>query len=319
MNYSIHPFGIKYFPLYKANTKNMKLKKLLIPVVAILLLAACKTGDKLALKLNYEKGKKYYYTSVNEQQVDQTVMGKTIKSKTTTTTGYLWEIKDIDKDGNFLVTITYDKIETKKEGEGADKPSPMKDDFMKGFSFDMVVTPKGKVKELHGMDKLMDMALAAALPDSLANDPSSQAMVGPMKDMLKKQFSDKSMGSMMEQMTDYFPEGDVEVGDKWEKTVNVSTVMPMKVTSNYVIKDIKDGIATVDVESKVEPGEGEAIMGMKVELNGSQKGTMEINTKNGIIVKSTINQDMSGTIGMMGMSFPMKITGKTSVEAKEAN
>ena len=283
------------------------------------MLAACKTGEKLALKLNYEKGKKYYYTSINTQEVEQSVMGKTIKSKTTTTTGYLWEVKDIDKDGNFLVTITYDKVETKKEGEGADTPSPMKDDFMKGFSFDMVVTPKGKVKEIKGMEKMMEMAMSAAMPDSVANDPSSKAMMEPVKEMLKKQFSDKSMSSMMEQMTDYFPEGDVAVGDKWEKVVNMSAIMPMKITSNYTVKDIKDGIAIIEVEAKVEPGEGEAIMGMKVTLNGTQKGTMEINVKSGIIVKSTMDQTIDGTVGMMGMSFPMKISGQTTIEAKEVN
>ncbi len=297
----------------------MKLKKLLVPVVILLVLAACKTGEKLALKLNYEKGKKYYYTSVNTQEVEQSVMGKTIKSKTTTTTGYLWEVKDIDKEGNFLVTITYDKVETKKEGEGADSPSPMKDDFMKGFSFDMVVTPKGKVKEIKGMEKMMELAMNAAMPDSLSDDPSNKAMMEPVKEMLKKQFSDKSMSSLMEQMTDYFPEGEVTVGDKWEKVVNMSTIMPMKITSSYTVKDIKDGVAIIDVESKVEPGEGEALMGMKVTLNGTQKGTMEINVKSGIIVKSTMDQTMDGTVGMMGMSFPMKINGQTTIEAIELN
>lgn len=297
----------------------MKLQKLLVPVVILFVLAACKTGEKLALKLNYEKGKKYYYTSVNAQEVEQTVMGKTIKSKTTTTTGYLWEVKDIDKEGNFLVTITYDKVETKKEGEGADTPSPLKDDFMKGFTFDMVVTPKGKVKEIKGMEKMMEMAMNAAMPDSVANDPSSKAMLEPMKEMLKKQFSDESMSSLMEQMTDYFPEGEVAVGDKWEKVVNMVTLMPMKITSNYTVKDIKDGVAIIDVESKVEPGQGEALMGMKVTLNGTQKGTMQINVKTGIIVKSDMDQTMDGTVGMMGMSFPMKISGKMTIEAKEVN
>lgn len=307
--------AIKYFPLHKANTKNMKLKNLLIPVILVFTLAACKTGEKLALKLNYEKGKKYYYTSINDQAVEQTVMGKTVKTKNKTTTGYIWEVKDIDKDGNFIVLVTYDKVETQKEGEGANQPSPLKDDFMKGFSFEMTVTPKGKVTEVRGMDKMMDAAFAQAMPDSVAADP----MMGQVKEMLKKQFSDKSMGSMMSQMTDYFPEGEVEVGDKWEKTVDVSTLVPMKITSTYMIKDIKDGVAIVEVESKVEPGKGEAMMGMEIKMNGTQKGTMEVNTKNGLVQKSDLDQDMSGEVGMMGMSFPMKITGKVTVEAKEMN
>jgi hypothetical protein len=44
---------------------------------------------------------------------------------------------------------------------------------------------------------------------------------------------------------------------------------------------------------------------------------MEIDTKTGIIVKSNVEQNMDGNMSMMGMSFPMKISGKSTVEAKE--
>lgn len=287
-------------------------------MMLVLAFAACKSGEKLALKLNYEKGKKYYYTNINDQEVEQSVMGKTIKTKNKTTTGYLWEIKDIDKDGNFIVSVTYDKVETEKSGEGANQESPIKDDFMKGFSFEMTVTPKGKVKEVRGMDALIDKALANTIPVDSATGVEDP-IASQMKTMMKKQFNDKSMGSLMEQMTDFFPEGDVEVGDKWEKTVEVSSIVPMKINSTYVVKDIKDDIAIIDVESKIEPGKGEAIMGMEIKMDGTQKGTIEVNTKSGIIQKSTMDQDMSGSVGMMGMSFPMKIKGKNTVEAKEVN
>lgn len=293
----------------------MKLKKLLALPVLILILAACGTSSKLALKLNYEKGKKYYYTSVSEQTVDQTVMGQAMKTKSTTTTGYIWEVKDVDKDGNFLVTITYDKIETKTEGGKGENNKGQ--EFLKGVTFDMVVTPKGKVKEMHGIDKLMDKAMTAYIPDSLKDDPATQATMGPVKEMLKKQFNDKTMSSMMEQMTNYFPEKDVEVGDTWENTVDNTAIIPMKIVSTYKVADISNGIAKLEIDSKISPGNGEGMMGMKMDINGTQKGTMEIDTKTGIIVKSNVEQTMDGNMSMMGMSFPMKISGKSTVEAKE--
>lgn len=296
----------------------MKLTKLLAPVVILLLLAACATSDKLALQLNFQKGKKYYYTTTSEQNVDQTFMGQSMKNSKKTTTGYIYEIKDINKDGNYNVTITYDKVETEKS-EDTDRKSPIPDDFLKGFSFDMVVTPKGKVTEIKGMDKLMDAAINAVMVDSVKNDTVAQAVMKPVMDMIKNQFSDKNMSSMMEQMTNYFPEGEVEVGDKWENVANVNTVINMKITTTYKVIDIANDVVKLDVDAKIATGEGEGIMGMKMDLNGTQKGTMEIDSKSGLVLKSSVKQDIDGKINVMGMDVPMKISGTNTLEAKEMN
>lgn len=299
----------------KENTKVMKLKKLLAPLLLILVLAACKTSDKLALKLNYEKGKKYYYTSTTEQTTDQTFMGQSITNSTKTVTGYIYEITDINADGNYLVKITYDKVETDRK---TPTKSPLPDDFLKGFSFDMVVTPKGKVKEIHGMDKIMDKAMAAVMPDS-AKDATTDAAMKPVMDMIKTQYNDKNMGSMMEQMTNYFPDGDVEVGDTWENSASVNMFVSMKINSTYKVTDVNGNVAKLDVDSKITTGDGPGIMGMKMEIDGTQKGTMEIDTKSGLVVKSVTKQELDGKINMMGMSMPMKIKSTITVEAKEIN
>lgn len=299
----------------KENTKVMKLKKLLAPLLLILVLAACKTSDKLALKLNYEKGKKYYYTSTTEQTTDQTFMGQSITNSTKTVTGYIYEITDINADGNYLVKITYDKVETDRK---TPTKSPLPDDFLKGFSFDMVVTPKGKVKEIHGMDKILDKAMAAVMPDS-AKDATTDATMKPVMDMLKSQYNDKNMGSMMEQMTNYFPDGDVEVGDTWENSASVNMFVSMKINSTYKVTDVNGNVAKLDVDSKITTGDGPGIMGMKMEIEGTQKGTTEIDTKTGLVVKSVTNQELDGKINMMGMSMPMKIKSTITVEAKEIN
>lgn len=293
----------------------MKLKKLLAPLLLILLLAACKSSDKLALKLNYQKGKKYYYTSTTEQTTDQTFMGQSVSNSSKTVTGYIYEVTDIDKDGNYLVKITYDKIETDRK---VASKSPIADDFLKGFTFDMVVTPRGKVKEVRGMDKIMDLAVAAATPDS-ANDAATDAAMKPIMDAVKSKYNDKNMGAMMEQMTNYFPEGDVEVGDTWENTVSIDMFVSMKIASTYKVADVKDNIVKLEVESKISTGDGPGIMGMKMDIEGTQKGTMEIDSKTGLVVKSVTNQEMDGKMNMMGMSMPMKIKTTTTIEAKEIN
>jgi hypothetical protein len=242
-------------------------------------------------------------------------MGQTITNSTKPVTGYIYEITDINADGNYLVKITYDKVETDRK---TPTKSPLPDDFLKGFSFDMVVTPKGKVKEIHGMDKIMDKAMAAVMPDS-AKDATTDAAMKPVMDMIKTQYNDKNMGSMMEQMTNYFPDGDVEVGDTWENSASVNMFVSMKINSTYKVTDVNGNVAKLDVDSKITTGDGPGIMGMKMEIDGTQKGTMEIDTKSGLVVKSVTKQELDGKINMMGMSMPMKIKSTITVEAKEIN
>jgi hypothetical protein len=299
----------------KENTKVMKLKKLLAPLLLILVLAACKTSDKLALKLNYEKGKKYYYTSTTEQTTDQTFMGQSVTNTSKTVTGYIYEVTDINADGNYVVKITYDKIESERK---TPTKSPIADDFLKGFTFDMVVTPQGKVKEVRGMEKIMDKAIAAATPDS-AQDAATDAAMKPVMDAIKSKYNDKNMGAMMEQMTNYFPDGDVEVGDTWENTVSIDMFVSMKIATTYKVAGVDGNIVKLEIDSKITTGDGPGIMGMKMEIEGTQKGTMEIDSKTGLVVKSVTNQEMDGKMNMMGMSMPMKIKTTTTLEAKPMN
>ena len=299
----------------------MKLTKLIAPLVIILLMAACKTSDKLALQLNYQKGKKYYYTTVTSQKMNQEIMGKVVDIDNTTTIGYIYEVKDINKEGNYMVTITYDKYDVENRGTTDTLSSKMdKGEIMKGFTYDMVVTPKGKVLEVHGMEKLMDKAFDKAIPDSMKDSESAKIM-DPIVDKIKSEFSDKKMGDMMEQMTNYFPDDAVEVGDTWERVVNNSTIIPMKITTKYKVTDVKDNIVTLDVKATFEPGDGAGMMGamgMKMNFEGDQKGTMQIDTKTGLLVKSMQDMDMKTTITVMGMTTPgMKIKQQISMEAKE--
>jgi Family of unknown function (DUF6263) len=317
----------------------MKLKKILVATVIVLFLAACATTDKLALQLNFQKGKKYYYTTVNNQTIEQSFMGQTTTNSKKTTTGYIYEIKDINKEGNYNVTITYDKVDVEKS-ESKERKSPIADDFMKGFSFDMVVTPKGKVVQVSGMEKLMDKAMDAVLKtavnadttiqnavdekgnpvaDTSMNDDAAKVVMKPVMDMIKNQFSDKNMSSMMEQLTNYFPESDVEVGDKWENVATLNTFVSMKIATTYKVVDMTDDIVKLDVDAKITSGEGAGIMGMKMDLDGTQAGTMEIDVKTGLVLKSSINQNIKGTIKMMGMEIPMKINGTNTLEAREMN
>lgn len=316
----------------------MKLKKLLVATVIILFLAACATSDKLALQLNFQKGKKYYYTTVNNQTIEQSFMGQNTTNTKKTTTGYIYEIKDVNKEGNYNVTITYDKVDVEKS-QTSDRKSPIADDFLKGFSFDMVVTPKGKVVQVTGMEKLMDKAMDAVLKtavnadttvqnfdekgnpvaDTSMNDDAAKVVMKPVMDMIKNQFSDKNMSSMMEQLTNYFPEDKVEVGDKWENVANLNSFVSMNIATTYKVVDMTENIVKLDVDAKITSGEGAGIMGMKMDIGGTQTGTMEIDVKSGLVLKSTVNQDITGTIKMMGMEIPMKIKGTNTLEAKEIN
>jgi hypothetical protein len=131
----------------------------------------------------------------------------------------------------------------------------------------------------------------------------------------------KTLTSSIESFTNYLPGKEINVGESWENIVNTNSGgMSLSVTSKFKLNDIKGNNALVSGESKIAPA-GSAPMevnGMKIfyDLAGTSKASMEMDTKTGIVSKSSEKNHMEGTmkIEMPGnsMSIPVKVDGETT-------
>jgi hypothetical protein len=93
----------------------------------------------------------------------------------------------------------------------------------------------------------------------------------------------------------------------------------MKMDVNYKVDHIDvdkvvlsfEGTITSDKEKGLDLG----IVSMQMDLSGKYNGTSEIDRKTGMVLTSTVKQDMDGSMSTMGMNIPMSIEQTITVSA----
>lgn len=286
------------------------------------------TGEKIQLRLNLEEGKSYKARMVTDQQI--TVAGQ--KQPQSIGFGFTHHVKEVRDDGTAVVQITYDSVQFKQQGptgsieyDSANPPANLPA-MAKGFAalvgqgFTMEVTPTGKVTKIEGagemisnMLKQMDMPM-----------PSARAT---LEEKMKEQFGDDALREMMEQMTAIYPGEPVGIGGSWTKRMVVSKGFPIIMDNTWTLKSRQDGVAVVDVQSKVapNPSAGPMDMGMvKIghQLSGTQSGTLELDEATGWTLRSTLQQKLAGKMTVTGgpqgsQTAPISIDSTIRIDSPE--
>jgi hypothetical protein len=290
------------------------------------------TSEKIFLQLRFEEGKTYRMRMTTQQKITQTMQGRTMEMPQSIGFGLTQAVKEVKEDGTAVVQVTYDSIQFKQEGPmgamdyDSDNPPETVPLMAKGFAalvgqgFSLDMTPEGRVIRVEGADQLL-----ARVTESI--DIAVPAMRSTIETQMKQQFGDQALKEMMEQMMAIYPEEAVAVGDSWSRKMTVARGFPMIIDNNWTLKSRADGVAVVEVSSKVEPNPDAGPMemgGMSIQqkLRGTQNGTIEIDETSGWVVKSTLNQDFSGEMTVVGgpqeVTIPMSLEGAVLVETLDA-
>ena len=155
--------------------------------------------------------------------------------------------------------------------------------------------------------------------------PALQPLV---EQQMKQQFGDQAMKELMEQMIGVYPDEPVGVGDSWSKRSVVSRGLAAIVNNTWTLKSRENGVAVLDVQATVEPNPDAPALEMGVAkiqyaLRGTQNGSIELDEATGWVVRSTVNQSLSGDLTVQGgpeagqqMSVPITVEGVTRVESR---
>ena len=126
-----------------------------------------------------------------------------------------------------------------------------------------------------------------------------------------------------------FPEGTVAVGDTWYETRSFSFIMPIDISTTYIFKSHKDGIATIDSVAKMDMGDSSKPIQigpnkMSMQLAGTVNATNQVNEKTGLIRKGNMTIEFSGIMKMdmpseanqpkEPMTIPITMKGSAIVE-----
>jgi hypothetical protein len=219
---------------------------------------------------------------------------------------YSLAVDDVAGDGTMAVTMKYDAVRFRYKGPAGeaeyDSAKPPKDvppvargfAAVQGLAVKMRVSPSGQVVAVDRVEELKEQILRKLnLPE------------GPQKatarKVLDEQFGEAAMKQNLQAMFALYPDQPVAVGDSWQRRVTTSKGLPAVLEATYTLKRRSSGVCTIEVHAKVSPnpdappvelGTGK----MAYELNGEQKGTLEVDEGTGLPRSLATTQDVSGTM-----------------------
>ena len=282
--------------------------------------------EKIVLKLNLEKGKTYSMTVITDQEITQKMMGTKITIEQQLKLSFDFNVLEADETG-FEVEVVYtgvgfnQKTPMGSTSYDSDDPSEVVPLLAKGFaalvdeSFTMELSPEGDIIDVKGVDLLLSRLVEK-------QDFLSDAQRNMARNSLKNQFGNEALQSSMEGMMSILPDKPVGIGDSWKKTFDLGGALPMTLKNKWKLKDRKNGIAYISVESEVIPNTDSTPLemgGIKMEYNlsGDQEGTIQVEEATGWTIEAEIEQDLEGTVKLGGQSIPIYIKGITTLKSKK--
>lgn len=299
----------------------MRLNLFALAAVAMLGLAACKSGGSYELKFDPQTGSKYRMVMTTSTKTSQEIQGNAMEMDAVIEMTVLYEIGAANA-GNKELTMTFEKVKSSQKANGeemevdTDKPDSTNPAFgifnaLKGSAFVVNVNNKGEVASVKGVEEMMQRLLVSA---SGGDSVMGSKLVAGMQSVMNEDI----LKNMIEQSLKIFPDGKVATGDSWKKDMTIKQPLPMNIASTYTLKDVSGSNAKLDVSSTITPGQGGMqMMGMTIEtdLSGTQKGSMELEAATGMVLSSKIHQDIAGKMKAGGMEIPMKLQSDIEIKS----
>jgi hypothetical protein len=242
------------------------------------------------------------------------------------------DVLEVDGQGNMKIQYTYTWTRFKQAGpmmavdyDSAKQTTPPAgaEGFagLIGQSYAVTVSPHGKVLEITGMEEL-----AAAVRKKLpAGADPSQGM-----EALSTFIDKEGMREMTETSMAVYPDKPVEPGDSWTRTQSTKRGFAMITDSKWTLQKREAGVATIASAAsvKVDPNGAPMQMqgmAMKMDLAGSQEGTIQVDEATGLIRANRGRQQMKGQIKIGAsaegpfdmMAIPMTLETTSATETSD--
>lgn len=287
----------------------------------------------VSIKLNLQQGETYGLKTTMTQTIHQTIESESQVITQTYKIGYSVNIAKVEPNGNIVARAQFSSVAMKMNAPGLGEiaydsastttsTSPETQAIgavfgaMVGKGFSMTITPTGAVQNVTGLEELVNSIL-----DSLGLSAEEYAS---SKQTLEQQFSAQAQQDAWSNSLDYLPSGPVSVGQSWKKQASLAQGFPILLDTSYRLKDLKGGIATIDVSSTIQSATDAGMdlqgLGISYQLSGTQVGTIQVRLDTGWIAKASMQQSISGTIGAkfgdQELSWPMSIETQIEEESQ---
>jgi hypothetical protein len=286
--------------------------------------------NKMLYRLKLQAGKQYYIQMITEQRISDPTPAQEGTAVMKIGTGAEFDVINIDSNGNAQVTYTYRWMEFGLKGpmdeqiyDSSKKDSPVPA-MAQGFaalleeSFSLKITPKGRVSEIKGLDKVR-----SNIQRKLPPGPMQQFTMNSLNQWI----SEEPVKERIESSMAIYPDKPVGVGDSWSRNVVISREFTMILENKWTLKERKNGVAVIEVISTIKPNpqakpKEVGLTKMSYEFTGKQQGLIEMQESTGLIINSKINRQISGqtimaTPGTPDKTIPMEIASVITIETSD--
>lgn len=271
-------------------------------VLVLLLAQACglKHGpeDGLTLKLGLKKGDTMQVETYVEQQVETEAMGQKMTIRQNFLFDFETRVDDINGDGNYVLRNTYKRIKLAQNIPGIGE-NVLDTDDPSASQGAAVALMEPILKALVGKSFIMEMTSRGRV---VKTDMSEITSHNGLEDI--------SDNNSLSDLTVEFPEKSLRVGDTWEAEREVSGKTPMRIKAQYTLKEIKDGLAVLEMKGEIQPN------GEQVKVSGTMEGTLQLDVNTGWTRESRMSQNMQMTVNQGGTALPMTISSVITMTSR---
>lgn len=248
-----------------------------------------------------EKGKTYPLTTYQRDTKTMTdPKGQTMNGTSESTDEMTFTVNDIK--GN-IYDITLNLIAKRNSQTAQGKtivvdtklPVPKEDDLkmiwninraLTGNKLNMKMDTKGNVISITGFDAVY--AKVSNSVGTIVKDANQKASVVAS---LKESFNEKVLKDQFTKNLTIIPKKGAKVGEKWTNSENADAQGKIKVTSNYILKSVGNGVAEISVTGGIpkkteKQNQGEIVHSLSSEL--AQNGTIKFDQNTGWITNQNI-------------------------------
>ena len=263
-----------------------------------------KKEEAFDFKIKLQKGDKYSISVTNDEKISNDNGTQKATAEQTNFINYDFNVSDIDEFGNYIINVKIrhikkgleisngQKVEFNSKSEKKEDETPditsLRSLIGKGYT--LTLTPDGKVIDVKGAENIINSVVEEVGADEKTNKA--------LKIALSQEFSATSITRYYERIFNYIDGNQHKLNSKWQKVYDINIGVPLKVISNYTLKNVSDDKLTVTMVAKLKNIAGkrkEEIQNIIVtsDINGNQSGTIIINRKTGFLVHSVINQKIN--------------------------
>jgi primosomal replication protein N len=266
--------------------------------------------ESAALGYHLQPGTSYAVKTVSEDTHIHTIDQKHYQEKGVTTNELIFDILNVDADGNTAAKITFVDFIIQRESAQPETQDSMQieqklREAIKGQHIEIVFTRTGKILRVKGLQTMQER-LCQQIPDGPAKEMFS-VLVNTLfnEDVLKASYGDR---------LEIYPNKTVLPGKPWAITTDLGFLPSLKHAKTFTLTDSNTQQYVLNFTTKTSTSNQDAtmnlgIMQMKMAMNGTGKGRIIVDRESGWIYSSTCVEEISGTATILPNTyFPDEIS-----------